>query len=102
MKESLRGLWDYLCPTWARRFFDRWYVWASRSKLKPIEKVADMLKNHLDNVLTYCTHRMTNATAEGINSKIMAVKRRAGSYRNPDHFKTAIYFFCGGLDLHPR
>ena len=102
MKESLRGLWDYLCPTWARRFFDRWYAWASRSKLKPIEKVAEMLKNRLDNILTYCTHRMTNATAEGINSKIMAVKRRAGGYRNPDHFKIAIYFFCGGLDLHPR
>ena len=102
MKESLRGLWDYLCPTWARRFFDRWYAWASRSKLKPIEKVAAMLKNRLDNILTYCTHRITNATAEGINSKIMAVKRRAGGYRNPDHFKIAIYFFCGGLDLHPR
>ncbi len=102
MKESIRGLWDYLCPTWARRFFDRWYAWASRSKLKPIEKVATMLKNRLDNILTYCTHRITNATAEGINSKIMAVKRRAGGYRNPDHFKIAIYFFCGGLDLHPR
>lgn len=102
MKESIRGLWDYLCPTWARRFFDQWYAWASRSKLKPIEKVAEMLKNRLVNILTYCTHRITNATAEGLNSKIMAVKRRAGGYRNPDHFKTAIYFFCGGLDLHPR
>ena len=30
-----------------------------------IEKVANMLKEHLDNVLTYCRHRVTNAVAEG-------------------------------------
>lgn len=102
IKESLRGLWDYLCPTWARKFFDKWYSWASRSKLTPMVAVAEMLKRHLDNILTYATHRITNATAEGINSKIMAVKRRAGGYRNKEHFKIAIYFFCGGLDLYPR
>jgi transposase len=32
----------------------------------------------------------------------MAIKRRACGYRNPAHFKTAAYFFCGGLDLYPR
>lgn len=102
IKESLRGLWDYLCPTWARKFFKKWYAWASRCGLDPVVKVAHMIKRHLDNVLTYCTHRMTNAVAEGINSKIMAIKRRAGGYRNPEHFKIAIYFFCGGLELYPR
>jgi hypothetical protein len=29
-----------------------------------------MLKTHLPNILTYLTHRITNATAEGLNSKI--------------------------------
>lgn len=38
----------------------------------------------------------------GFNSKIMAIKRRVGGYRNPQNFKTAIYFYCGGLDLYPR
>jgi len=32
----------------------------------------------------------------------MAIKRRACGYRNPEHFKTAIYFFCGGLAPNPR
>ena len=36
-----------------------------------------------------------------LNSKIMAIKRKACGYRNRDHCKTAIYFFCGGLDLYP-
>ena len=35
-------------------------------------------------------------------SKIMSIKRRVGGYRNRENFKTAIFFYCGGLDLYPR
>jgi hypothetical protein len=45
---------------------------------------------------------VTNAEAEGLNSKIMTINRRACGYRNKEYFKTAIYFFCGGLSLYPR
>ncbi len=61
-----------------------------------------MLRNHIDNILTHCRHRVTNAVAERLNSKIMSIKRRACGYRNKEHFKTAIYFFYGGLSLYPR
>jgi len=44
---------------------------------------------------------VTNGVAEGLNSKILAIKREACGYRNRDHFKTSIYFFCGGLELYP-
>ena len=60
-----------------------------------------MLAGRLGNVIKYCRHQITNAVAEGLNSKIMAIKRRAGGYRNPNNFKTVIYFYCGGLRLHP-
>jgi len=102
IKETLRELWDYRSVAWARKFFKRWFGWARRSKLTPIKKVAAMLARHLENVLTYCTHRITNGVAEGLNSKIMTIKRKACGYRNRENFKTAIYFFCGGLDLYPR
>ncbi|MGI8977937.1 MAG: hypothetical protein ACR2FY_25385 [Pirellulaceae bacterium] len=32
---------------------------------------------------------------------MMSIKRRAGGFRNPENFKTAIYFHCGGLSLYP-
>jgi len=32
----------------------------------------------------------------------MSIKRRAGGYRNIENFKTAVLFYCGGLDLDPR
>lgn len=102
IKEALRSLWHYQSEGWARRYFKRWFFWATHSRLPAIREVAYTLKAHLDNIVTYCRHRVTNAVAEGLNSKIMAIKRRACGYRNPEHFKTAIYFFCGGLDLYPR
>ncbi|MBP7620841.1 MAG: transposase [Gemmatimonadales bacterium] len=40
--------------------------------------------------------------AEGSNSKIMSIKRKACGFRNAEHFTIAIYFHCGGLELYPR
>jgi transposase len=33
----------------------------SRSRLKPVAEAAQMLKRHLDNLLTYLKHHITNA-----------------------------------------
>ena len=52
-------------------------------------------------MLTYFDHRITNATSEGINSKIQTRKKNAYGYRNRENLKTAIFFHCGGLDLYP-
>jgi transposase len=102
IKESLRDLWSYVRRGWAEKHWKRWFFWATHSRLPPVIKVARTIERHLDNVLTYFRHRITNATSEGLNSKIQTVKQRAAGYRNAEHFKTAIYFHCGGLDLYPH
>lgn len=94
--------WQYTSPTWARKFFDRWYAWAIRSRLKPIKKVARMLKAHLANILTYLKHRITNAVTEGINAKIQWIKQTARGFSNRENFRIAILFHCGDLDLYPH
>lgn len=33
---------------------------------------------------------------------IQWVKKTARGFRNVEHFKTAIYFHCGGLDFYPH
>lgn len=101
IKESLRELWDYASETWARKFWKRWHFWATHSKLPEVAKVAKLISSHLVNVLSYFRHRITNATAEGLNSKIATVQKRAYGFRNIEHFKIAVYFHCGGLDLWP-
>lgn len=102
IKESLRKFWEYSYPARANTFFQRWYFWATHSRLAPIVAAAKTIKVHLPNILTYFKHRITNAVAEGLNSKIQMVKEMACGFRNRDHYKTAIYFHCGGLDLYPN
>lgn len=101
IKETLRGMWNYLSVGWARKYFKGWYSWAVRSRLKPVRDVARMIRDHLSGILNYCRCPISNAVAEGLNSRIAAVKLRACGFRNVENFKTAIYFFCGGLDLYP-
>jgi len=101
LKEALRELWRYTSLAWASKFWQRWYYWATHSRLRPMIDAAKLIARHLPNVLTYFTHRITNAVAEGLNSKIATVQKRACGYRNPNHFKIAVYFHCGGLDLYP-
>jgi transposase len=64
-------------------------------------EVAYLIKRRLANIVTFFKHRITNAVSEGLNSKIQTIKKRAYGYRNREHFKTAILFHCGGLDLYP-
>jgi transposase len=102
IKEALRPLWRYRQMAAVTRYFTRWYGWAIRSRLAPVKRVAAMLKRHVAGVLRFAKHPITNGVAEGLNSKIMSIKRKAGGFRNATHFTTAIYFHCGGLDLYPR
>jgi len=101
LKEALRELWSYKSQSWATKFWKRWYFWATHSRLAPMIEAAKLIARHLTNVLTYFRHRITNAVAEGLNSKIATVQKRACGYRNPNNFKIAVYFHCGGLNLHP-
>jgi transposase len=102
IKENLRHLWDYHYEAHMRKYFKRWYFWATHSRLAPMKKAAKTLKVHLNNIVTYAKHRITNALGESINAKIEKVKRLACGFRNRSHYRTAIYFHCGGLDLFPK
>jgi transposase len=101
IKEQLRWFWEYKYRKNAEKFFDGWYNWATHSRLAPIIKVAKSLKNHIDNILTYFRHRITNATSEGTNSKIQSIKSSARGFRVFENYRTRILFHCGKLDMIP-
>jgi transposase len=100
-KELFSKFWDYQEEGWARRFFKDWFGWVSRSRLKPVVEVAHMLKRHLENLLTYLKHHITNAVTEGLNSKIQSIKSNARGFRSFRNYRIRILFFCGKLDLYP-
>lgn len=102
IKENFRWFWEYSYAGNAKKFFGHWYGWARRSQLEPVKKVALMLKKHLDGLLSYFRHRVTNATAEGFNSRIQAIKSAARGFRSFKNYRLRILFYCGKLDLMPE
>ena len=101
IKEAFAPFWNYHYTGSARKFFDRWYFWATHSRLLPIIQAAKTLKRHLPGLLAYTKHRITNAVAEGTNGKIQLLKANARGYRNFAQYRISILFHCGGLDLYP-
>jgi transposase len=101
LKEQAMQLWEFPHEGPARQHFTWWYRWATRSRLGPLIDKARLLKRRLPNILTYLTHRLTNAGSESQNAKIQWIKYTARGFRNFENFVTAIYFHCGGLDLTP-
>ena len=73
----------------------------SHRRLKPLLKVAKMLKTHLENILTYPRHPITNAVTEGLNSKIQMMKSNARGLRRFDNWRIGILLFCGKLNRYP-
>ena len=100
-KELFTKFWAYHQEGSARRFFKDWFGWVSRSRLKPMIEVARMLKRHMENLLTYLRHPITNAVTEGLNSKIQSIKSAARGFRSFANYRIRILFFCGKLNLYP-
>ena len=100
-KEAFRKFWEYDREWAAKIFFNRWYFRATHSRLAPIIAAAKTLKRHLEGLLSYCEHKITNAATEGLNSKIQNIKASARGFRNFKHYRIAILFHCGKLELYP-
>ncbi len=94
--------WRYRSRHWARAALLSWHSWAIRSRLEPMRRVARMIKGHLEGLVNAIHHGVTNARAEGINSRIQWIKYTARGFRNRDRFRRAIYFHLGGLNMAPE
>jgi transposase len=102
LREYIKYLWEFSDVKRAKNFFKKWYERVKECNLTPMLKVADMIKSKLENIITFVEHSITNAVAEGINSKIQNIKHTARGFRNLENFKTAILFYCGNLQLYPQ
>lgn len=101
IKDLFTEFWTFDFGADAEAFFKDWYGWAIRSQLDPIKKKARMLKKHIDGLLGYIIHPVTNAVTEGLNSKIQNIKSSARGFRSFQRYRTAILFYCGKLDMIP-
>lgn len=102
LKETARWLWGYERPRAAEKAWKRWIGWAQRCRIEPMVAAGRTIASHLEGILNAAVSGLSNAVAEGLNSRIQTLKQRACGYRNKERFKRAIYFHLGGLDLYPN
>lgn len=100
MKENIGNLWNSTSMVEGKKYWENWYSWVIHSSVDAMKDAARMMRVHIGNILNYFTHDITNARAEGINSKIAFIEKKAFGYRNKEHLNTAIYFRCGNLQLY--
>ena len=82
LKESLDRLWSYTYEGSMLRYLKSWIDQLRWQRLKPMEKLADMLLNHLDGILNYCRTKVPLGMVEAVNGNIKALLRRGRGYRN--------------------
>jgi transposase len=85
----------------AHGFFKKWKRAVLRTGIEQLKKVAQTLSNHMEGLLNYFEHAITNAMSEGFNSRIQAIKAAARGFRSFENYRTRILFFCGKLNLAP-
>ncbi|MBP7951799.1 MAG: transposase, partial [Verrucomicrobiales bacterium] len=82
-------------------FLQDWLEAARDTRLKPLEKVADMIDKHGEGLLNDTLHRITNAMSEGLNCAIQLLKSCAKGLPNFESLRARVLFFEGKLELHP-
>jgi transposase len=101
IRESLTELWPYRQSAWAIRHFKGWFFWAAHLRLEPVIEKTRLFWKYLRQILKYFRYRITNVFIEGLNSKIKNIRKMAHGFLNRAHFKVAIYYHCGGLNIYP-
>ena len=82
LKESLNRLWDYRYEGAMLRYLQNWIDQLRWQRLKPFEKLAWMLLDHLEGILNYCRTRIAMGVVEAINGNIKTLLRRGRGYKN--------------------
>lgn len=99
LKESFQHFWHYRSLTWAGYFLDYWAERALRSRLKPMQKVARMLRAHEELLLNWFRAKgeISSGAVEGLNNKIRVVTRRSYGFRTYKAMEIALYHTLGRL-----
>jgi len=82
LKESLDRLWTYHYEGAMLRYLQSWMDQLRWQRLKPFEKLAQMLLDHLEGILNYCRTKVPMGVVEAVNGNIKSLLRRGRGYKN--------------------
>jgi transposase len=82
LKESLDRLWNYRYEGAMIRYFRSWVDQLRWQRLRPFQKLAQMLIDHIEGILNYCAVKPPLGVVEAINGNIKSLLRRGRGYKN--------------------
>jgi len=82
LKESLGRLWFYRYEGAMLRYLQSWMDQLRWQRLRPFEKLAEMLLDHLDGILNYCRTKVRMGVVEAVNGNVKTLLRRGRGYKN--------------------
>jgi transposase len=82
LKESLARLWDYTYEGAMLRYLQGWIDQLRWQRLKPMQKLAQMLLDHLEGILNYCRTKVPMGVVEAVNGNIKSLLRRGRGYQD--------------------
>lgn len=99
IKEAFQQIYKTTNPKEFLRLLNKWYYWATHSRLEPIKEAAYTIKRHWYGIVNWVFLNIDNGILEGFNSIFQAAKAKARGYKRTSTIKTIIYILTGKLDF---
>ena len=103
LKAEFQRLWSYVSPTWAGKFLDQWCRNVMRTRIEPMKKFAQSMREHRELILNWFRARgeISAGFVEGMNNKVKLTFRRSFGFRTLAATETALYHNLAGLPEPP-
>lgn len=101
LKEDFKNFFQSKDEQEAKAFYADWVEKAKEINNAQLLKVVKTFDNHLQGLLDYTKHKVSNAMAECINTTIQQIKCKARGFKSAKAFRIAILFHLGDLCLYP-
>lgn len=99
---ALQRLWSIKHPYIVRKYFNKWYYWATHSNIDEIVKLAKTIDKHFSGIMEAIKRKLNNGVVEGMNNKIKTAFKRSYGFKTEKYRNTMIYLVAGKLDLPTR
>jgi transposase len=99
LKEAFREFWTYTYAGCAKRYLERWFWWATHSRLNPMRDFAWMLRRRQDDLMNYFRMPIHNGTVEGLNNKAKVISHKAYGFRTAKTYIRNLYHCMAELPM---
>lgn len=102
MKEAFFDIYKASSKEEASILFDEWIEWAKKDGAPAFQKRAFVYEGKKDLILAWFDDKISNGTAEGINSVLKKIRAQGCGYRNLENYKCMCFLRIGQITVSVR